>query len=236
AWLLLGFAQGGIRGHHIAWKEAAERALDHYTRAGWPGATCIGQVAAALYYGPTPAADAVASCERLLEDPRAGQTGEAHVRVFLGGLDAMRGRFEEARRHIARGVTIYEELGHLGAATVFGGAVTGDVELLAGDFAAAEEALAEACSVLQRTGNHHDLATRAADLAAALYGQGRYDDAGEWIATAAASSAADNLSAQPVWRSVKAKLVARHGDFSAAEALGREAVRQAEETEALNRR
>src|SRR5207244_5403219 len=52
-WLLVGFVHGGILGRHAAWEEAAARALVYYRKAGWPASTCLGQIAAALYYGPT---------------------------------------------------------------------------------------------------------------------------------------------------------------------------------------
>ena len=80
------------------------------------------------------------------------------------------------------------------------------------------------------------LATRAADLADALYAQGRFDEA--WGCTQASQrhSAQDDLSAQIAWRSVHAKVLAQQGDADEAEAIGVDALRIAEETDALNQR
>jgi DNA-binding SARP family transcriptional activator len=236
AWLLAGYAQGGILGRHREWLKGAERALEHYSRGGWPTATCIGQIAAALYYGPTQVSEALSRCARLLGDARGGRTAEAHLRVFSGGLEAMRGRFDRAREEIAQGVVIYEELGQTAAAVVFGGAVRGDVELAAGDLEAAERVLTETCTLLVKAQNRHELSTRAADLAEALYRQERYADAERWTAIAAESAAKDNLSVQPLWRAVSAKILAVRGEHAPAESMARQALRFAEATEALNRR
>ena len=54
AWLLVGWVHGGRRGNHAAWVDAAERALIHYRAAAWPTSTCLGEIATALYWGPTP--------------------------------------------------------------------------------------------------------------------------------------------------------------------------------------
>jgi ATP/maltotriose-dependent transcriptional regulator MalT len=148
----------------------------------------------------------------------------------------MRGRFDEARDEIARGVALYEELGQTAAAVVFGGAVGGDVELLAGDFEAAERILTEVCALLEGAQNRHELSTRAADLAEAFYRQARYLEAERWAATAEDNAAGDNLSAQPLWRAVKAKTLARRGDLSAAISLCNEALTFVDLTEASNRR
>src|SRR5207237_5927859 len=112
------FAQGGVRGRHSVWEDAAERALVHYRNAGWPAATCLGQIAAALYYGPAPVDRAIARCEELLADESSGRAGEANVLAFLGGLRAMQGCFDDARFAIARASAILDELGQVGAAAL----------------------------------------------------------------------------------------------------------------------
>ncbi len=66
AWLLSGYVHGGLRGHHLAWERDEERALHHYRRTGFPLATCIGQIAAAVYWGPTVVPKAIERCAGLL--------------------------------------------------------------------------------------------------------------------------------------------------------------------------
>ena len=105
--------------------------------------------------------------------------------------------------------------------------MSGDIELLADDPAAAETVLEAACDALASAHDQNSLATRAADLAEALYRQGKLERADHWAATSEAKAAADDLRAQPQWRSVRAKLLARSRAFVEAEALAREAVRLA---------
>ena len=96
AFLLVGLANGAVRGRCADWMEAADRALDHYLRAGWRPSTCRGSLAAALYHGPAPVPEAVARCEALMaaSDDRSGR---AQVAGVLAGLHAQAGRGAEAR-------------------------------------------------------------------------------------------------------------------------------------------
>ena len=43
-----------VHAQEAAREEAAERALIHYRQSGFPAGSCLGQIAAALYYGPAP--------------------------------------------------------------------------------------------------------------------------------------------------------------------------------------
>ena len=82
AWLLVGFVQGGIRCQYRVWKESADRALAAYKRADWPASTCVGEIATAIYYGPTPVSEAIQRCDELLRDEVADHFGEALVIVL----------------------------------------------------------------------------------------------------------------------------------------------------------
>jgi DNA-binding SARP family transcriptional activator/tetratricopeptide (TPR) repeat protein len=236
AWLLSGFVQGGVRGQHAAWLEAAERALVHHDRAGWPVAACVGQIAAALYYGPTSVREAIARC-RQLESAAADDRGaEANVGVFLGGLEAQRGNFDLGRELVLGARAVFDDLGYARLSASHCGAVAGEIALVAGDPVAAETVLRATCEVLREMHELSNFATRAADLAEALYAQGRYEEAEVWARTSATSAGDDDLTAQPAWRSVRAKVLARRGAFEEAERLSREAVRIAVGTDALNQR
>jgi DNA-binding SARP family transcriptional activator len=235
-WLFAGFVHGGVHGHRAEWEHDAERSLVHYRRAGWPVSTCLGEIAAALYYGPAPVERASKRCRELLDEETATAAGRAGVLAFLGGLVAMRGAFDRARAFVSEAAATYAELGMTGAAAVACGSVLGDIELLAGDPAGAEAALTGACLTLERLDIRSQLATRAADLAEALYRQARYAEAERWAETARTCSAEDDRSSEPRWRSVTAKLLARTGELHDAELLGRQALRIAAETDALNQR
>ena len=236
AWLLLGFVQGGVRGKHSAWLDAAEQALVHYRRADWPVATCLQQIALALYYGSTPAGEAIDRCQALLEAEPPESIGQANLLALLGGLEAMAGRIDDGRAMINRAAILYTDLGHVASIAGWCDPVRGDLELLAGDSLAAERALAEACEALRATGDLSTFSTRAAELAEAVYRQGRYDDAATWTDQAEAHAGEDDLTVQPIWRSVRAKLLAREGAVAEAEGLAREAIELVDRTECLNRR
>jgi class 3 adenylate cyclase len=236
AWLLAGYVRGGRRGQHKAWEEAAERALVHYVYSGWPAFPCLGEISNALYYGPTPVRRAIARCEELLRDQASDRSGAAYVRAFLGGLAAQIGEFDEARELIASSRTTFDDLGQRTAMANISGPMLGDVELLAGDASAAERILGDVCAELEQLHEWSHLASRAGDLAEALYAQGRLDEAEGWTRVAETHAAADDIDAQTFWRSVRSKIYARRGDFDVAQELARAATDILAETDGLNRR
>ena len=236
AWRLAGWIHGGRRGQHKMREEAAERALLHYKRSTWPTSTSAGEIANALYYGPTPVPEAIERCEELLRTDAATRYGRANIDVFLGGLLAQQGDFELARTLISSAKATYDELGHRASAATNAAAILGDVLLLQDDVSAAEETLRWLCKELARTHAFSHLASRAGDLAEALYRQGRVDDAAEWVAVAEKHSAVDDIDARLLWTPVRAKIAAQRGDFEEAVAIASDAVGLADTTDGLNRR
>ncbi|HLG07454.1 MAG TPA: BTAD domain-containing putative transcriptional regulator [Gaiellaceae bacterium] len=235
AWLLSGYVRGGRRGDHKAWLIAAERALVHYVSSGWPASTCLGEISHALYHGPTPVHQAITRCKELLRDQVSDRAGGANVHAFLGGLVAQHGDFDEARELIASSRTTFEDLGQRTAAANIPGPILGDVELLAGDASAAERILSEVCAELQLTRDWSHLASRASDLAEALYVQGCLDAAEQWTRVAEEHAPTDDIDAQTFWRSVRAKIHARRGEITLAEDLARAAAQILGESDGLNR-
>jgi tetratricopeptide (TPR) repeat protein len=235
AWLLSGYVRGGLHCQSAEWNQAAERALVHYRRSGWPTAACFGEIATSLYYGSTPVPEAIRRCEQLLGEV-SDRGGEAHVLVSLGGLEAFRGRFDQGRRLIHQASAIYDELGYRFYFAALRCAVLSDLELLADDNEAAEHSLKVSCELLAEMNEQACLATRSAELAEAICAGGRYEEAERWTHAAEAHAASDDAGAQLLWRSVRAKTLARRGLFPEAEALAREAVAIAEKTDELNRR
>jgi hypothetical protein len=236
AWLFSGYVHGGSHLRCKAWEESSERALESYRRAGMPVATCLGQLSQALYQGPTPAQEAAARCERLLTRDAVGPAGEANVMVFLGGLLAMRGQLDEGRALVARAREIFDELGQLGLVAALCGEVAPAIEVLAGDWRAAELALLESCELLERARLSITFATRAGELAAAMYAQGRYAETDTWLSAAEEAASNDDLDARLASQPVRAKLLARSGDHDRAQQMARDAVQAAQSTDALNKR
>jgi DNA-binding SARP family transcriptional activator/tetratricopeptide (TPR) repeat protein len=234
AWLLIGYVRGGIHGNHAAWQEAEERALVYYRHLSFPPATCLGQIAAAIYWGATPVPVGIERCTELLADETIGYAGRAAVIPYLGGLHAQAGRFSDARELVAEAEHVYDELGARATAAIQCGTVWADIELAAGDLPAAERTLREQCEFFEHVHDRSHLAVRAAKLAEALYRQGRLDEAEHWTAVSRANAASDDHSVQLILGPVEAKLLARRGAVSEARELAEEITRLANGTDALN--
>ena len=207
AWRLIGFVQGAMRCRYAAAVDATERALDHARRSGWSTAASTGDLAAALYHGPTPVPEAISRCHELLEDADLG--GRAGVLVHLGGLEATLGHFDEARRLVDRGNELYRDLGQTALAHGNCGTMRGQIELLAGDAIAAEQAFRTSYEALESIGDRADLATRAAELAEAVLLNGRRDESERWSRVAEQFGSSDDVPTQFLWRAVRSKTARR---------------------------
>jgi DNA-binding SARP family transcriptional activator len=121
-------------------REVAERALEHARRArsAVDEAWGLSLLSYSLLEGPTPAGDAVAACERLLEELSAARLGQATVNMHLAPLLAMQGRFAEARSMIVRSRTDLQEFGLRGPPMSALELAGMRVEILAGDTRASE--------------------------------------------------------------------------------------------------
>jgi len=235
AWWLVSEAHS-VGGRWRRRAEALERALDHARRGGSSeAATLVALLAQALYYGPTPADEALARCREFLADAAGDRALEAALQSTLGGLSAMRGDFDEARRLYARAVATYEEMGHefRRAARSLVGA---EIEMLAGNPAAAEHELRRGYETFERMGERGVRSTLAAFLARAVAAQGRDDEAEEYTRFSEETAGSDDLVTQVVWRSTRAGILARRGELRQAETLAEEAVSAAADTDYLDLR
>src|SRR5258705_876318 len=124
----------------------------------------------------------------------------------------MTGELDDGRATVARARSVLDELGLSGISAVTYGEVAGGIELSAGDFSAAEAILRESCELLRRVGLESTFATRAAQLATALYEQARFVDAEEWLRDAERATAADDLDARLVSQPLRAKFAASSSD------------------------
>jgi hypothetical protein len=235
AWLTVGHVRGGFYCEHRESEEAAARAAAHYRRAGWSASTAVGNYARALFFGPRPVEDALGQCEGLLSDHAGDRASEANVLLWMGGLEAMRGNFEDARADVELARTSFQELGLATAVTDMCGQVLGYVEMLAGRPWLAEAALRDACERLQEAEQTSVLASRAGQLAEAIAEQGRYDEADVWTNIARQFTGQQDLDAQLSWQPVKAKIMAVRGESRAADRLASDTLELVSRTDALNR-
>ena len=221
-------------GTTAAAEHAWQSALQHAGRARSPGeeAQALSWLLIGTWYGPTPGKEGIKRCREILERSPTRQV-EALAFLEQASLLAMIGRFSEARELFQRGKQMLEELG-----LVFLAARASqerfDIEKLAGDPAAAEIELRQACEILERLGEKGFLSTRAACLGHVLCAQGRHADAEPFIELAAQAASEDDVMTQTLWRSAKAKMVAARGDFDEALRLARQAVAIVERTDWLN--
>jgi tetratricopeptide (TPR) repeat protein len=234
AWLAVATVRGGYDSRSVEAAGAAAKAAECYRRAGWSPSTCLSLLAAALFYGPVAVEEAIARARRLIEKDPSDRLSHANVLVWMGGLEAMRGNFDEGRDHVENARRTYHEFGQTVSAEDTCGLVTGVIEMLAGRYVAAEEALERSCETCKRLHESAFLASRAAELARALYAQARFSEADEWADVAERNAAPIDLPAQFTWRAVRAKLRAQRGDFGGAERLISEALRLVERTDALS--
>jgi ATP/maltotriose-dependent transcriptional regulator MalT len=156
------------------------------------------------------------------------------VLPYLGGLHAQAGRLARARELVEEAETVCTELGATHSSVIHSGTVRADIELLAGDFPAAERTLREQCEFLQQMHDRSHLAVRAAKLAEAMIGQGDLDEAERWMAVSRANAALDDRTVQLIVGPVEAKLLAERGALDQARARAEEIVRLADRTDGLN--
>jgi tetratricopeptide (TPR) repeat protein len=193
-------------------------------------------VCSALFFGPRPVGEALRRCDELLAHEVSDRVGEAHVILWRAGLEAIGGEFDAARDAIERARHVYIELWQPVTAAVSCDQIGGLVEMLAGEYEAAEQIWRSSAEELQRRGEWAHLTNRAAELADALYAQARYAEAEEWTRVALDHSDSDDISAEFTWRSIRAKVLAQAGDHDAAEELIARALALVDSTDCLNQR
>jgi tetratricopeptide (TPR) repeat protein len=181
-----------------------------------------------------PVPQAIERCRSMLSQADLG--GQARVLCRLGSLEAMAGRFAEARSLVADARAMFGELGQDSNAADDCSLFEARIELVAGDVAAASHVLEGNCEALRRMGNYAQLANRAAELAETLLVLGRNREAEQWCWLSEETGASDDVWTQIGWRSAKAKLRAHGGRLADAEALAGEALALVEATDALNHR
>ena len=213
---------------------AAQRAMEHASlgedeRQRQHAAS---QYAIAALYGPTPVPEAIEHCEAIVAEAVEDRRTQGLVMSLLSGLRAMQGDFDAARDLYRRARLMLEEYGRsvVAAST---SQQSCRVELLADDPAAAESELRRDFDELSEMGERYFLSTAAGELARAVYAQGRYAEAEELTLVAEEHSSDDDLTSQALWRSLRAKTLARRGLDGDAETLAREAVELLEGTDAL---
>jgi DNA-binding SARP family transcriptional activator len=187
-------------------------------------------VCGASWYGPLPVADGIRRCEEVLADARDRPIVEAAALQALGVLRALAGEPELARATVEASRSIRRDIGQdLGAAA--SAIDAGLVELLAGEYAAAEQVLRAGYAELERLGEKGYFSTIAALLAEAVEAQGRPEEARELARASASAAAPDDVASHVSWRVADARALTRLGSLDEAQARAREAVAIADATD-----
>jgi len=220
---------GNMRGQMDAGLEAFELAATHAQQAGMAHEE-LGWRSTLRFMGTTPVVEMLAWLDA--NEPREGRN--YWLRENRAKALAMLDRFDEARAILADSRMVLAERG---SGILLGTTVAMDsveVELWAGDPAAAAEFGAEGCRLLDALGEHSVLSTAAGMLAQALYSLDRLEEADGWVSRAMELGASDDALTQMLWRQVRSKVLARRGDFDEAYGLAREAVAVCERTDFLD--
>jgi class 3 adenylate cyclase len=149
-------------------------------------------------------------------------------------LLAMLGRFDEANRLLAGVADRVEELGAVRYRIMLAWRRF-DVAMLEGNAARAEVAAREMRETAEATADLGDYMWYCCNLARALLGLGRDDEALKWVERGREISPNEEPLPQMLWRQVRGKVLARRGELEEGERLVREAVALAEETDMLTR-
>lgn len=235
SWRLLGLIRF-VGGHCAAAGEAVDRAGTYAHLAGnrREELESLSWLPLSLFTGPVPAAEAIVACQQIIDRADGDLKVEASVLLTRGALEAMQNNVGQARRSLATARATFEDLGlrfWLAGPVAY---LSGWLEMLVGDAAAAERVLRPGYDALRQMGNTSWLASTVAGiLAHSLYAQERYEEAEELAAASARISGSDDVYSQVVGRGALAKALCARGDVARAGAVGEEAVRLASSTDCL---
>jgi predicted ATPase/class 3 adenylate cyclase len=235
AWNLIARIEGSVLADLARGEEAWRRALSYADRGNYAAqrAESISWLMVSAVFGALPAPEGIELCKEFFET--AGEDGviRAFCRVERAALEAMTGQFEVARQLLAEGRQEIEELGLNVYAAVIGQEAF-YVEMLAGNPEAAVSTLRASYTALEQMGERRELATIAGFLAHALYEHGDLEEAERFSVASENAATPDDIHAQVLWRSARAKVLGRQGEHDSAEAMARSAVRLTEPTDLLN--
>jgi class 3 adenylate cyclase/tetratricopeptide (TPR) repeat protein len=204
---------------------AIEHALEHARRAR-AGVEMVGTLAGlyaqALLHGPAPVDEAIARLDGLPDELGLDRQLRGSIHTSLAGLFALRGDFDEARRVFRDAASTYEEFGlrFRRATQSFVGA---QIELLAGDVAAAERELIASTAAFDEIGAATSATTHRALLTEVVSRLGRLEEAEELAKRVVSEAPAHDLIAQVLWRCALARVRVRQASAPEAVQLTTEA-------------
>jgi class 3 adenylate cyclase len=230
-----------VAGTHTAWLgSSAEgerrwaRAIEHANRAGSSGqiADILLWRAWALWWGPTPTDESIRQATEIIEQAAGHPQLEAVATIVRGCLTGVRGEIDEGREAIRAGRARLLDVGHRSnwAGT---GMVEADLELAAGQPAAAAAVLRESYDFMKPTAETGYIATIVDYRAMAALDLGREDEALAFADEVERIAQPEDFEPHVRQGCVRARVLARRGDHDAAAKTIQAAVGRAEETDYL---
>ncbi len=223
AWQLMGTARLRER-DRVGQLDALLRAREHAIASGdvLRQISAWNEVGGCMLFGPTPLAECAEFAEAELAWAREHDLPAVEADALLAGpyVDARLGDFATGREKLERSKAICRELG-IAYGLAEAGMAGGELEVLAGDLAAAERELREAMDVAAGMEAAHYMAVYRVRLARVLHEQGRHEDA-----AAALEEARPLQEGMPWWKSGQARVLAARGQLEEAVALAHEAAAQ----------
>ena len=184
--------------------------------------------------GPVPVTEVAA----VLDEVDAEGVTFPSLRPFAAGargaLEAMHGRFDEARRLSDEAMRLVVEI--RGAVPPGACESRSRIESLAGDHEAAERFATMGYETLVSLDNVANSSTSAGMRGVTFLRQGRLDDAHRWAEICRQTTSSDDVFDQHMWRSIEAVIAAREDRGDDADRLIGEAVAWAERSDALMER
>jgi class 3 adenylate cyclase/tetratricopeptide (TPR) repeat protein len=237
AWSLLALSQmltARLAPAEDSWRKAVEHARLAGNRRD--ALESLSWIPGAVWAGPTPAEQGIERCREVFDEAQGDRKVMASALFSQASLEATVGRFDEARELFGRARALLEEV----ALPVWiAGPLTQCVGwslLLEGEPAAAERELRKGHETLSAIGEVTLLSTVAGMLAEAIHVQGRYEEAEAFTRISEELAGAEDVYTHVLWRSVRAKTLARGGEIEAALELSRESVTLVETTDSLHLR
>jgi class 3 adenylate cyclase/tetratricopeptide (TPR) repeat protein len=230
---VLELAAGFVEHYYCRFEEALgsfTRSITYATNAGklWLARNATGVAGASIANGPTPAAAALIWLET--EDAASPIFQPLHA-VWRAEMLASTGRYEEGRSLFEATVKQVRERGMMTLAAIV--MQTGwRIEVLAGDLVGAERVARLGVEELEPLGERAWLSTQECQLGEALYALGRFEEAEQWATRGLEHGGTDDVLTQSMGLQLRAKLLARGGESSAALSLAEKADQLARSTQA----
>jgi class 3 adenylate cyclase/tetratricopeptide (TPR) repeat protein len=229
AWHTVGMVRA-MRAEMALMGEAEANLLELARRAGLrrEALEAAWELAGSLALGPMPVEEATRRVKQLLVDLPDAYPVESYLAI----LYSYTGRHDEAREAIERSRHMMQELGrriwHAGLAMN-----AGWIALLADEPERVEQDLRDSATVLDEAGESGLRSTVTAVLAEVLYELGQDEEAEEWTRRSEQASSVEDVLSHTLWRSTRAKVLARRGEAAEALRLSAEAVEWARRSDGL---